>query len=368
LITRAIALGAVTAVLFLANCSVPVDPSDRDLLEHERVWQFCKAFSLYQDQIPTHREALQEFEFPRDIVRQIPDTLHVVWLDTTFRIGKYDTSYSNLGIGGQAAFPPPDMTCNNHVQVVRLTDATLYMRIPEFLETTHDEVINGVRDYSGDFAIHNIVVDLINNPGGHVDACTASVEAFLPAGKEYLKVDYRETAPSSSRTVKGRVWSSKRTHGMLERLKVSILVNRGSASASEIFTVALRDALGIDRVYVVGDSTYGKAIGQYRFPLQSSGAGMSLTGLRFYRIDSTKPDYHEVGMAADTIFFGRKYGFSQAAFTNALKEAVQYWGDQDTVSVSDSAKSLFEHFHDCKRSLGKAAAFVNLGEQSIPEL
>lgn len=361
---------AVTAGLFLANCSAPVDPSDRDLLEYERVWQFCKVFSLYQDRIPSHREALQDFESPGDIVDSLYDTLRSPWENKTTQIGRYVVDYRLLDSTFKETSLLQKELFVNQAEVLRLTDSTLYMRIPEFLENTGKQVVAAARAYEGVPGISNIIVDLIGNRGGYVDACTTVVEAFLPDGVPYLRVRYRDISSglANSKTV-SRVWSSNRASGILEKLKVSILVNKGSASAAEILTIALRDALGTAEVYIVGDWTYGKAIGQYRFPLQSSWAGMSLTGFRFHRIDTTKPDYHEIGIEPDIVFFSDNNGnatFSRAIFKEALEAAVSYWDGQDTYRIS--AESLYERFYADARSLGKTGVFVELGEQSIPGL
>ena len=95
-----------------------------------------------------------------------------------------------------------------------------------------------------------IVIDLRNNPGGYVDSAKYSVSEFLEKGKTILSEENRD----GDRTVH----KVERT-GLLKNIPIVVLVNEGTASASEIFAGALQDN---GRAKVVGMKTVGKGVEQ----------------------------------------------------------------------------------------------------------
>lgn len=119
-----------------------------------------------------------------------------------------------------------------------------------------------------------IIIDLRNNPGGYFDAAIYASEDFLPRGTIVSKQEDR----------KGGVVDFKvEREGELIEIPVIILVNEGSASASEILTGALQYN---DRAKVVGVETYGKGTAQSVIPF-SDGSSLHITVLKWLLPDGS---------------------------------------------------------------------------------
>ncbi|MGC8981431.1 MAG: S41 family peptidase [Minisyncoccia bacterium] len=121
--------------------------------------------------------------------------------------------------------------------------------VPEFVEKFNELSKSGAQKY---------ILDLRNNPGGYLDVAIQLSEFFVPRGKIILKEIW-------GREMKEKVVRSEGP-GTLKDLKTVILVNKGSASASEIFAGALRDNLGIK---LIGEKTFGKGSVQEVYKLNS---------------------------------------------------------------------------------------------------
>lgn len=115
----------------------------------------------------------------------------------------------------------------------------------------------------------SVVVDLRGNGGGYLNAVVDMVELFLDEGDPIV---YTEGKSSPRRTY------NTRRRGPYLDWPVAVLVDEGSASASEIFAGAMQDN---DRGVVVGRRTFGKGLVQEEFPVPGSGA-LRLTVARFY--------------------------------------------------------------------------------------
>jgi hypothetical protein len=281
------------------SCQHPVDTTDRDLIELERVWQFCKVFSIYTQNVPSHSTALG-YTYPEQIVADLHDTLRSPWHDTAIAVAAYDPDYNNLTYA-LASSEEATAVGSAEVFASELSPAVGYIRIPEFTATTAEE-LEAIDPAVA--AKPNLIVDVVGNLGGDLDGCKASIDLFLPTGAPYVKVTYRKDVLENGDTgtvVKG-TWSAQPSGADLEGKKISIVINRESASAAELLAVGLRDGLASGTVRIVGEKSYGKAIGQYVFALVS-GAGLKLTGFRFHTLDASL-DYHEKGIEPDTLVTG----------------------------------------------------------------
>ena len=112
--------------------------------------------------------------------------------------------------------------------------------------------------------LRGVVLDLRNNPGGVLDAAIEVADVFLDRGL---------IVRGSGRVRQARFERHARPGGGLEGVPVVVLVNRGSASASEIVAGALQDH---DRASVIGERTYGKGSVQTVMPL-GGGSALKLT-------------------------------------------------------------------------------------------
>lgn len=132
-----------------------------------------------------------------------------------------------------------------------------YIKINSFGTKTYSEFVKAYYNLKTKGA-QKFIIDLRNNPGGYLEVAIKMSELFLPRGKVILKEVKRD---EGTKTI------TSEGPGNLVNEKIIILVNKGSASASEIFTGALRDNLGIK---LIGEKTFGKGSVQQTFPLNGN--------------------------------------------------------------------------------------------------
>jgi carboxyl-terminal processing protease len=145
---------------------------------------------------------------------------------------------------------------------------TGYVRVDDFAEHTDDELGTSLETLTGK-GMKRLVLDLRGNPGGQLDQAIRMANRFLTRGQMIVSTH-------------GRVSNSDQEYratdnGDYTELPMMVLVNRNSASASEIVAGALQD---YDRALVVGETTFGKALVQSIYRVQ--GAGLALTTARYY--------------------------------------------------------------------------------------
>ena len=150
-----------------------------------------------------------------------------------------------------------------------LDSTTGYIKLREFGENTDAELGRALKDLSSK-GMKRLVFDLRANPGGALDQAIKVANRFLPRGDMIVYT-------------RGRVQNSDQDYRATEQseyltLPMVTLVNRSSASASEIVSGALQDH---DRSLVVGETTFGKALVQSVYRV-SGGAGAAITTARYY--------------------------------------------------------------------------------------
>lgn len=160
-----------------------------------------------------------------------------------------------------------------HIPTVRaafmVDGSTGYILLSDFGENTDQELGRALRDLAGR-GMRRLVFDLRNNPGGALDQAIRVANRFLPRGDLIVYT-------------RGRVANSDQDYratqaGDYLQLPMITLVNRNSASASEIVSGALQDH---DRSLIVGETTFGKALVQSVYRV-SGGAGVAVTTARYY--------------------------------------------------------------------------------------
>ena len=159
---------------------------------------------------------------------------------------------------------------------------TGYIRLNIFTENA-DEQFEEAVDELVDQGIDSLVVDLRNNPGGLLDTAIAITSQFLADGDVVVT---QSPDTETSYEVSGDT-------SVPEDIRVVFVVNRGSASASEVVSAVLQER---GRITVVGENTFGKNTVQQRFHL-SSGAALKLTVARW--VTPGGLDFGEVGLTPD---------------------------------------------------------------------
>ncbi len=143
-----------------------------------------------------------------------------------------------------------------------------YVRLTQFQEATGRDLSKAIKQFR-DQKVQGAILDLRNNPGGLLTAAVDVSEQFLPSGKLVVYTKSREGKKDE--------WLAK-SKDQLEDLPVIILVNEGSASASEIVAGALQDW---GRAVIVGTTSFGKGSVQTILPL-GDGSGLRLTTAKYY--------------------------------------------------------------------------------------
>jgi len=185
---------------------------------------------------------------------------------TTVNIGVRRVGYDKLI---DLKVPRDEVRMPTIPAAVMLDSGTGYVRVTDFGENTDQELGRALRDLTQK-GMTRLVFDLRENPGGALDQAIKVANRFLPKGK--LIVYTRGRAPNSAQDYH----ATESTEYL--NIPVITMVNRNSASASEIVSGALQDH---DRSLIVGETTFGKALVQSVYKV-SQQAGAAITTARYY--------------------------------------------------------------------------------------
>ena len=150
-----------------------------------------------------------------------------------------------------------------------LDEKTGYLRLTSFNENSSDQIKDKIKEFNKNENIENYILDLRNNPGGLLSQAIKISDFFLNHGEI--------VSTKSKRKYENRKWFAKKGD-ILNANTLIVLINYGSASASEIVAGALQDH---KRAILVGESTYGKGSVQSIIPLKNDGA-IRLTVSKYY--------------------------------------------------------------------------------------
>jgi carboxyl-terminal processing protease len=172
-----------------------------------------------------------------------------------------------------------------------LENKTGYVRLTQFGEQTASELEDALKKMDAK-GMQGLILDLRGNPGGLLDQAVRVAEKFLPRGKLVVTTEGRNSKQKAEYRASAR--------GKHYKLPVVVLVNHGSASASEIVAGCLQDstALGDCRAIIVGEQTFGKGSVQSILPLQD-GSALRLTTAKYYT--PSHKVIHEKGITPDIV-------------------------------------------------------------------
>lgn len=164
-----------------------------------------------------------------------------------------------------------------------LENNILYVAISTFAENTGKDFEKAVDDGINNGA-KSIIIDLRNNPGGLLTAVKAVADKILP-----------EATIMKIKDSKGKETKEKATKGDVN-LPILVLINKGSASASEVLSVALRDN---EKAKLLGEKSFGKGIIQSIYPIDNHGKteGVKITVAEYFGPKGTK--INKVGLEPD---------------------------------------------------------------------
>jgi carboxyl-terminal processing protease len=167
-----------------------------------------------------------------------------------------------------------------------------YIRLRQFQEQTSNDLETALEKYSKEGKIQGLVLDLRNNPGGLLTSAVEVTEKFLEPGKLVVYTEGRVRNQNMR-------FSSNAKHAFTD-FPVVVLVNQGSASASEIVAGALQDW---GRAVVLGTQSFGKGSVQTIIPL-SDGSGLRLTTAKYFTPKGRS--IHGKGITPDILVEGPK--------------------------------------------------------------
>lgn len=149
-----------------------------------------------------------------------------------------------------------------------IDDNTGYIKVKNFGEKTYPELLVALANLQ-QHGFKNLIIDLRDNPGGYLQSAVQMANEFLPAKRLIVYTQGRKS-PRHDYMSDG--------HGAYQNIPLIVLINEGSASASEIFTGAMQDN---DRATVIGRRSFGKGLVQQQIPF-SDGSLIRLTIARYY--------------------------------------------------------------------------------------
>jgi carboxyl-terminal processing protease len=183
-----------------------------------------------------------------------------------------------------------------------LSQGIEYVRISSFQESTGEELQNILKDKSN--TIRGLVLDLRDNPGGLLDQAVQVADLFIESGLIVSTVG-RDNQRMEREFAKSR--------GTMLGFPIVVLVNGGSASASEIVAGALQDH---ERALILGTTTFGKGSVQTLVTLPD-GSGLKLTIARYYTPKDRS--IQAKGITPDIIITARKPGDEEIQVSDSAK-------------------------------------------------
>lgn len=221
-----------------------------------------------------------------------------------------------------------------------------YIRISDFGATTTKELKDAIKDLEKK-NVAGYVLDLRNNPGGYLTAAVEVSDAFLDGG-EIVSTRGREKADIERMTAK--------SGDLINGKPIVVLINHGSASASEIVAGALQDN---GRAIVMGSQSFGKGSVQQQKPL-ADGSAVHITIARYYtpsgrsiQNEGITPDIEVLQSKVETIEKKERL-FSEATFNNSLKN--------DATKKKDSSKKK-DSKKDSKNDEDEDEDYLNLTDE-----
>lgn len=144
-----------------------------------------------------------------------------------------------------------------------------YIKVSRFSQTTYSEFRQAMDELRQE-GMKKLILDLQGNPGGYMNQAIDLADDFLPAGEKIVFTNSKDKRYNSD--------ANSTAKGEFEKGDLIVLINEGSASASEIVAGALQDN---DRALIVGRRSYGKGLVQSPFDLED-GSELRLTISRYY--------------------------------------------------------------------------------------
>ncbi len=251
--------------------------------------------------------------------------------------GKPDTDVT-ITIHRESKQKPFDVTITRAIIKISSVKTNMigkigYIRLTQFTSQLSDSVSDAIKDLNAKGA-DSFIIDVRNNPGGLLTEAINVSSLFLPANKIIV---YTKDRQQTRQDFKSRIFSLKETDKPL-----IVLVNGGSASASEILTGALQD---YERATIIGDKTYGKASVQSVIPLVD-GSAVKLTTAKYFTPNGRA--IHGIGIEPDI----------KVEFIAPEVEENQELAETKTVNMSEALVNLEKKDNQLKVAVDKMKELI----------
>jgi carboxyl-terminal processing protease len=205
-----------------------------------------------------------------------------------------------------------------------------YLRLLTFTLMTTDRAREAIAEFKAK-GYKSLILDLRNNYGGLLNSAVDISSLFLDGG---VVVSTKSRIPSEN-----HVFNARRSPAVSAEIPVVVLINRGSASASEIVAGALKDR---GRAYLVGEKSFGKGSVQQVYPLDK--VGFKITTARYYTPSDVNID--KIGIPPDREVLFPEFTDAEAETLNRLIAAnripafIQANPNVDTAGIDVFARDL----------------------------
>ncbi|MBL6664571.1 MAG: S41 family peptidase [Rickettsiales bacterium] len=205
------------------------------------------------------------------------------------------------------------------------------------------EHVNGLRRKIGEDNLKGLVLDLRGNPGGLLDQAIRVSDAFLDKGKVIVSIKGRST--------KEKIYQDDANESLVPNLPVVVLINEGSASASEIVSGALQDN---KRAVIMGNKSFGKGSVQTVIPLSKERGALRLTTSLYYTPSGKSIQAHgiepDIELANATIEEQKTYQSSEADLNGHIEVRIKEYADNKD-KISDDNLELYQKDYQLARAV-----------------
>lgn len=156
------------------------------------------------------------------------------------------------------------------VQYYTVKGNTGYIRLTSFIDKSPEEVRKALDEFKADPRVKNIVLDLRGNGGGLIESAVEILSNFVPKGTEIVRTKFRDSS-------REKVYKTMH-NPIFPDIPLAVLIDGGTASASEITAGALQD---LDRAVLIGSRSFGKGLVQNTIPLPYNGV-LKVTVAKYY--------------------------------------------------------------------------------------
>lgn len=263
----------------------------------------------------------------------------------------------------------------NSVDVAYMLDAnTGYIKVNRFSATTYEEFMKALEELVENQGMEDLVLDLRHNPGGYLQQATNMLSQLFKEKDKLLVYTEGDAVSRSEYTSTGR--------NFFDVEDIVVLIDEGSASASEIVAGAIQDH---DRGVIIGRRSFGKGLVQEQYKLRD-GAALRLTVARYYTPSgrSIQKPYDDPEAYEHEMYDRYETGEMEAARNMLIQDSTEYYTDNgrivyggggimpdvfvpiDTLSLEEDYLTLRQYVPQFVfRYLGEAADPAVLTEQGL---